>query len=783
MTAKLAQNAVDRLLRSSFHFVLAESKLISFHLLLLLTMAMDATHPDVVAAALAAIENVDKFEALWEVPGKPRANKEAMAWARAIRVMELKAMTDPQSVGKLTLNPQVFNADGSLRRQQLPPYGPFSHQLLLGESLPEETDAPANSSDEESVESVTPKAIRPDVPPTIPPAATANSHPPTRDPNLDLLASVASTRPDSRGPSEEQKEETDDSPNHEEATAAVEHSVEPEESEKASNGKDDEHQGGKDNDKSNESEKNLQGGSSPKVKMILYCDQKDGGAFTKQFLLTLDTPLGNAFDAFGAYSQKQGLDSEFVWNDDGKLVTPKQTLQDLGYSACQKPCLHGVPAKMTLKVQWKPEADQATLGTMETIVERSSLSMTTPFRHVFDSFKATHVKDPKEDEPLLFIYNRTRVFPDNTPQSLGLTVDSKPVFVCMLNVHRYPRRGLASTNTANSKRANSKKASVASSKKKAPSKKKVSFKEKARAPSKEKPPSKERAQAPSKEKPPSEKKPAAKKKAPSKERAQAPSKEKPPSEKKPAAKKKARTSARIQAKNSKASSGSDSDETRCSDLQMEDEYSTDGYSDSDSDSESEVAGKKGKRRTASDDEDFLMADISDSEIAGSAKKKRTTRKKRPTGEPAKTVPQQMGDAVRVKLDACVARVEHVQAMSRPAVRAPDYDLNTEDTEDTYNQKFWPYVNHGLYCYTEQRPNKNGGGKTAGNRRIKPVLSFFTGSEVMSEKMAEVFEAVKEGKVDVRFNAKYEGHKTVLFADPTIKAPQVNNAKKRKERGR
>jgi hypothetical protein len=54
---------------------------------------------------------------------------------------------------------------------------------------------------------------------------------------------------------------------------------------------------------------------------------------------------------------------------------------------------------------------------------------------------------------------------------------------------------------------------------------------------------------------------------------------------------------------------------------------------------------------------------------------------------------------------------------------------------------------------------------------------------MSEKMTEVMEAVKEGKVDVQFNASYEGHKAALFADPTIKAPQVNNAKKRKERGK
>ena len=171
-----------------------------------------------------------------------------------------------------------------------------------------------------------------------------------------------------------------------------------------------------------------------------------------------------------------------------------------------------------------------------------------------------------------------------------------------------------------------------------------------------------------------------------------------------------------------------------------------------------------------------------STTAGTKKKKK--KNKRKAGAPAQTIPHQMDDRVREKLDATVKMMDTAQAMSRPAVMQADFDVNAPDTEDSVNERRWPKVIHGLYCLTEQKSNPNGGAKDMGRVvRMKPLMSFYTGSQQMSEAMKDLFDLVKSGNADVQFHATYEVHKTAIFGHETIKQAQVNSAKRRRENGK
>jgi hypothetical protein len=189
--------------------------------------------------------------------------------------------------------------------------------------------------------------------------------------------------------------------------------------------------------------------------------------------------------------------------------------------------------------------------------------------------------------------------------------------------------------------------------------------------------------------------------------------------------------------------------------------------------------QKGPNET---EEDFLMEDPSDSEN-DPPKKSRKPRPKRQAGAFATTAAQQMNALVREKLDAVVSPLETAQAMSRPRARAAgyEYDSNSSLSETTNTERHFPVVAHGLFCFTEQRANPNGGGKNMGGYRKKPLLSMFSGSAQMSKELRKVVELIKQNKFEVRIHDTYEDHKNAIFGDKTIKQPQTNKAKERKER--
>ena len=194
-----------------------------------------------------------------------------------------------------------------------------------------------------------------------------------------------------------------------------------------------------------------------------------------------------------------------------------------------------------------------------------------------------------------------------------------------------------------------------------------------------------------------------------------------------------------------------------------------------------------RNRKQSQDDDVLFDGESDlEELQASRKgsqKKPKKRQKRLAGTSALTRAEQMDAQVRAKLDASVEMVQMAQVMSRPRTMLAGFtqDSDESDTDSLVNYRDFPNVNHGLFCYTEQTANPNGGGKHAGLRRRKPLLSFFNGSPQMCEVMTRAFEEFKKGKVDIEFHATYDEHRQAIFAHESIKEEQVNKVKSRKTR--
>ena len=159
-------------------------------------------------------------------------------------------------------------------------------------------------------------------------------------------------------------------------------------------------------------------------------------------------------------------------------------------------------------------------------------------------------------------------------------------------------------------------------------------------------------------------------------------------------------------------------------------------------------------------------------------KRKYQKQKRKVDTHPVTRQQQMDAMVKDKLDACIKPMDTLQKMSRPFSRAAAFDGIV--TEDSVHETEWPNVCHGLFCMTEQEPNPNGGEKFKGRRRIRPVLTFYTGSRQMNKAMKDFMKKYYANEADIEFHASFEGHKNALYDHPSIAQPQVNTAARRKE---
>ena len=116
------------------------------------------------------------------------------------------------------------------------------------------------------------------------------------------------------------------------------------------------------------------------------------------------------------------------------------------------------------------------------------------------------------------------------------------------------------------------------------------------------------------------------------------------------------------------------------------------------------------------------------------------KKKRAAGSPPNTVKQQMDDRVREKLQGCFKQMKTTQAMSIPIVRRDDYEApsDSEDEDNKrYDERMWPDVCFGIFCYTNQQTNEDGGAGKKGFFMRKPKLILNVGCEFYKNKIGAI----------------------------------------------
>jgi hypothetical protein len=128
-------------------------------------------------------------------------------------------------------------------------------------------------------------------------------------------------------------------------------------------------------------------------------------------------------------------------------------------------------------------------------------------------------------------------------------------------------------------------------------------------------------------------------------------------------------------------------------------------------------------------------------------------RKRKVGTPPVSIRQQLDADVRGKVCALEKPVSILQAMSTPITRTDGWKAKTSAEKGlAEEEKHYPVVMFGGYCYTEQKPNLNGNTLDR-TRHGTPELHLWTGCHVNSRKLQEVLEKGK--KTVIIYHDKFE----------------------------
>ena len=130
-------------------------------------------------------------------------------------------------------------------------------------------------------------------------------------------------------------------------------------------------------------------------------------------------------------------------------------------------------------------------------------------------------------------------------------------------------------------------------------------------------------------------------------------------------------------------------------------------------------------------------------------------------------------------------MELLQHMSLPITRSDDYvapDDSDDESQSVVNQQGWPWMIHSLSCYTQVKPNKDGGKNRA--FRKKPEYHIWAGSEAAAQHLRASFACITAFKIivhtsfDAYFGAlRSESAKTKEA--PPCPSPHPNAGKKKK----
>jgi len=110
-------------------------------------------------------------------------------------------------------------------------------------------------------------------------------------------------------------------------------------------------------------------------------------------------------------------------------------------------------------------------------------------------------------------------------------------------------------------------------------------------------------------------------------------------------------------------------------------------------------------------------------------------------------------------------------MTIPVTRSDETAAALE--AENANEKDWPWVVHGAFCYTEQQPNKDGQ-KSAPVSLGTPELHFWAGSEQSKDHFFEMLKAT----TNVKVHSSFESHKRAFRSSSGMAKPAPPVKKKK-----
>jgi hypothetical protein len=192
--------------------------------------------------------------------------------------------------------------------------------------------------------------------------------------------------------------------------------------------------------------------------------------------------------------------------------------------------------------------------------------------------------------------------------------------------------------------------------------------------------------------------------------------------------------------------------------------------DSEEDAKPAAKPAAGRKRTTSKKTDLMetSSEEEDGEALQPRQKKSRGSRKRKTGAPPTTARQQMDQQVRGKLRGTKQMMETTQKMSLPISRQDGFKKTGQNNiAKAKTEASFPWVIHGLTCFTEQASNDDGHNKDGGLFLAKPKLKLFVGSKAAKKKLLA---SLKSGDFATEIYSNYDDYEASFRSESALKKP-------------
>ena len=160
-----------------------------------------------------------------------------------------------------------------------------------------------------------------------------------------------------------------------------------------------------------------------------------------------------------------------------------------------------------------------------------------------------------------------------------------------------------------------------------------------------------------------------------------------------------------------------------------------------------AANKKRNKSAADKDDDDNDNNNDDDDDDDESPKKKRKWEPRLAGTRPTNWRQQMDNKVRLRLKGAENNIKLAQVLCTPLTRSDDY--NSENTTKNAlkllakNEAVLPWVNTGMFVYTEQKANEDGN-DSAGPFLLKPQIHLMTGSQAALDYLKEHLVFTEDG---------------------------------------